>query len=178
MGYTTVNQVAGMFPTFVCGTAQQKPSGPRSSSNTSMTWRVRSTRVLTRRGFVTTGLSNTQIQGLLSAGALNICEMINRYGAARQLGETLATFGVATARQQAQSFGANYERLKNSLDARNDRGEPLASGAYDKYFDPLARTESAEPALEAIAGGDMDRSETPAAMGSSQVFGKFDERGT
>jgi len=177
MGYTSVGQVAGMFPTFVRGTAQQKPSDTLIQQYIDdVAGEIDA--VLTRRGFVTTGLSNTQIQVLLSAGALNICEMINRYGAARQLGETLATFGAATARQQAQSFGANYERLKNSLDARGERGEPLASGSYDKYFDPLARTESAEPALEAIAGGDMDRSQTPDEMGSSQAFGKFDERGT
>jgi len=176
MGYTTVDQVAGMFPTFVRGTAQQKPADTLIQTYIDdVAGEIDA--VLTRRGFVTTGLSNTQIQEQLSAGALNVCEMINRYGAARQLGETLATFGVATARQQAQSLGANYERLKNDLDARNEQGEPLPSGSYDKYFDALARTESAEPALEAIAGGDMDRSETPFEMGTSQVFGKFDERG-
>jgi hypothetical protein len=177
MGYTTVGTVAGMFPTFVRGTAQQKPLDTLIQQYIDdVAGEIDA--VLTRRGFVATGLTNTQIQALLSAGALNICEMINRFGAAQQLGATLATFGVASARQQAQSFEANYERLKNSLDARNERGEPLASGPYDKYFDPLARTESAEPALEAIAGGDMDRSETPIEMGTSQVFGKFDDRGT
>jgi hypothetical protein len=177
MGYTTVDQVAGMFPTFVRGTAQQKPSDTLIQQYIDdVAGEIDA--VLTRRGFVATGLTDTQIQALLSAGALNICEMINRYGAARQLGETLATFGVASAREQAKSFEANYERFKNSLDARNERGEPLASGPYDKYFDPLARTETAQPALEAVAGGDQDASQTPADTGSSQVFGKFDNRGT
>src|SRR5216110_3349494 len=115
---------------------------------------------------------------LLSPDAANICEMINRYGAAAQLGQTLATFGVLSAGTLAKTFADNYQRLKNDLDARDPQGRPLASGAYDKYFDPRARTETAEPALKAISGGDQPQGQTPADTGSSQVFGKFDKRGT
>ncbi len=177
MGYTSVDQVTGMFPTFQRGSPQQRPSDTLIQQYIDDV-AAEIDAVLTRRGFVATGLSNVQIRPLLSAGALDICEMINRFGAARQLGETLATFGVIGARDLARIFRDDYERLKNALDARDAQGRALASGSYDKYFDPLARTETAQPALQAIAGGDQPSGQTPADTGSSQVFGKFDKRGS
>ena len=177
MGYTTVANVAGMFPTFVRGTAQQKPADALIQTYIDDA-AAEINAVLVRRGFVSTGLTAAQIQALLSPDAADICEMINRYGAAAQLGQTLATFGVLSAGTLSKTFADNYQRLKNDLDARDPQGRPLASGPYDKYFDPLARTETAQPALKAISGGDQPEGQTPADTGSSQVFGKFDKRGT
>src|SRR5436309_15827662 len=142
MGYTTIANVAGMFPTFARGTAQQKPADTLIQTYIDDV-AAEINAVLVRRGFVATGLAAAGIQALLSPDAANICEMINRYGAAAQLGQTLATFGVASAGQLANNIRDTYERMKNDLNARNDKGEAQAGGPYDKYFDPLARTETA-----------------------------------
>jgi len=177
MGYTTVGNVAGMFPNFTRGTAQQKPSDDLIQTYVDDV-AAEINAILVRRGFVSTGLSAAQIGSLLSTDATNICEMINRYGAPAQLGQTLATFGVASAGQLANNIRDTYERMKNDLNARNDKGEAQAGGPYYKYFDPLARTETAQPSLKAISGGDQAPDQTPGKTGSSQVFGKFDRRGT
>ncbi len=177
MGYTTVDNVAAMFPGFVRGTPQQKPSDVLIQTYIDDT-AAEVNAILVRRGFVNPGLSAPQIQLMLPPDSLNICEMINRYGAAAQLGQTLSTFGVATAKDLAASLDDGYQRLKADLDARDSRGFPRPSGPYDKYFDPLARTETAQPGLRANAGGDQPEAQVPADTGSSQVFGKFDRRGT
>ncbi len=182
MSYTTIANVAGMFPTFVRGAATQKPS------DTLIQVYIDDVAgdidaVLLRR-FVVVNPGQTPSQALaafiaaLSTDANNVLEKINRYGAAAQLAEVLATFGVASAREMEKDFDAHYNYLKNNLDARDDRGRPLASGPFDKMFDPLARTETAQPALKGIAGGDQPVGQTPADTGSSAVFGKFDKRGT
>ncbi len=181
-GYTTVENIAGMFPTFVRGTPQQKPADElivvygqdvASELNAILDRRFwESINAPPYAGSLSSWLS------ALGTDANNILEKINRYGAAQQLGETLATFGVAGARDLAKRLGDEYERMKHDLDARDNQGRPAASGPYDHLFDPLARTESPRPALEAIAGGDQPIGQTPADTGSSQVFGKFDKRGT
>ena len=177
MGYTTVTNLAGMFPSFVRGTAQQKPSDLLIQTYIDDV-AAEINAILMRRGFVAPGLTAPQIQFLLSPDAASICEMINRYGAAAQLGQTLSTVGMASARDLAKTFDESYQRMKADLDARDNRGLPRPSGPYDKYFDPLARTETAQPALKAIAGGDQPEGQTAASTGGSQVFGKFDRRGT
>jgi hypothetical protein len=177
MGYTTVGNVAGMFPNFARGSAQQKPTDDLIQTYVDDI-AAEINAILVRRGFVGTGLDAPAIASVLSADATSICEMINRYGAAAQLGETLGSFGVVSTRELAKSLQETYQRLKNELDARDDKGHPLPSGPYDKYFNPQARTESSQPALRAISGGDQPSEQTPGETGSSQVFGKFDKRGT
>jgi hypothetical protein len=176
MAYTTVGNVAGMFPNFARGSAQQKPTDDLIQTYIDDV-AAEINALLVRRGLVAAGLAAADIASTLSADATNICEMINRYGAAAQLGETLGGFGVASTRELAKTIRDAYQRLKNDLDARDDKGQPRSSGPYDKYFNPRARTESTEPALKAISGGDQPRGQTPADAGSSQVFGKFDKRG-
>src|SRR5213594_2584642 len=151
MGYTTIANVAGMFPTFVRGTAQQKPADALIQTYIDDV-AAEINAVLVRRGFVATGLAAAGIQALLSPDAANICEMINRYGAAAQLGQTLATFGVLSAGTLAKTFADNYQRMKDDLDARDAQSRPLASGPYDKYFDPPAPTDAPPPAVNAISG--------------------------
>ena len=244
MGYTTVSNVSGMFPTFVRGTPQQKPTdaliqryiddvaseldavldrrfgelilgyGPASPANfqtflaalptASAAWQASAAYalgalVLDSNGNVeqvttagTSGSSapnwSTVVGGStadasvvwqnVTSDASRILEKINRYGAAMQLGETLGTLGVAGARDMAKSFRDDYMGLFNDLDARDDKGHPLASGRYDHLFDMQARTETPRPGLKAVAGGDEPDEQTPLDTGSSQVFGKFDRRGT
>ena len=177
MAYTTVDNVAAMFPGFVRGTPQQKPSDMLIQTFIDDA-AAEINAIMVRRGFVAPGLSAPQIASLLSPDAFNLCEMINRCGAAAQLGQTLSTFGTTSANDLTARFDDRYQRLKTDLDARDSRGLPLPSGPYDKYFDPLARTETAQPGLRANAGGDQPEAQTPAQTGSSQVFGKFDKRGT
>jgi len=68
--------------------------------------------------------------------------------------------------------------MLNQLDARDERGEPLASGRYDHLFDSLARTETPRPAMQGVAGADQDRTGDLEQEGLSNVFGKFDKKGT
>ena len=114
----------------------------------------------------------------VSNDASRILEKINRYGAAAQLGETLATFGVAGARDLAQSLEVEYEGLLEALNARDKNGRPLDSGLYDYLFDPQSRVLSPRPGLRGIAGGDQPKGQTPADLGMSNFFGKFDKKGT
>ena len=179
MSYTTVGQVAGMFPAFKRGTAQQNPP------DTLIQHYVDDVAgdidaVLNRRfGEVIGGYASfAAFTSALSADALNVLEKINRYGATAQLGQTLASFGVTAARNLGQDFDAQYDELIGQLNARDKDGKPAPAGMYDHLFDSEARTESPRPSLEGIAGGDQPEGQTPLDTGSSQVFGKFDRRGT
>ena len=241
MSYTTISNVAGMFPTWVRGTPQQKPSDTFVQQYIDdVAGEIDA--VLNRRfataiaaspalGVFATWLATFPVASALWKGntayALNalvldssgnpeqattagssgasqptwptvvgattpdgtvtwtnqsndasrILEKINRYGAAAQLGEALATFGVASARELGKSFRDEYLEMLNQLDARDAHGHPLASGRYDKQFDTVARTETPRPAFQAVAGGDQDPNQTPSDAGLSNVFGKFDKRG-
>jgi len=181
-GYTTVENISGMFATFVRGIAQQKPTDSLIQTY-GFDVQAEIDAILQRRFADVYAASpfNGSFSAWVasfSADQLDILEIINRYGAALQLGQTLASFGVAGAHDLTKFIGEQYGEKRNALDARDRNGRPLASGAYDKLFNPQARTETSEPALQGIAGGDQSVEQTPANMGSSQVFGKFDKRGT
>lgn len=182
MSYTTVNEVAGMFPTFRRGTPQQNP--PDSLIQTYIDDVAGDIDAVLARRF-SEAVQSAPFNGSFAAwiaalpgDAENVLERINRYGAAAQLGQTLATFGVAAARELAEDCYNHYGDLLGELNARDKSGRPLPGGLYDHLFDSQARTETPRPGLEAIAGGDQPRGQTPAEIGSSQVFGKFDRRGT
>ncbi|MGH9355054.1 MAG: hypothetical protein ACRD10_02895, partial [Terriglobia bacterium] len=108
-----------------------------------------------------------------SVDATNVLEKINRYGAAAQLGSTLATFGVASAERMAKDFEGEYQELRSRLEALDQRGRPLASGLYDHLFDQAAAIASPRPGFQGIAGGDQPRGQTPGDAGMSNFFGKF-----
>jgi len=182
MSYTTVNQVAGMFPTFRRGTPQQNP--PDALIQTYIDDVAGDIDAVLERRF-SEAVAAAPFNGsfvawmaALPADAQNVLERVNRYGAAAQLGQTLASFGVATARELAEDCFTHYNDLLGELNARDKSGRPTASGLYDHLFDSLSRTETPRPGLEAVAGGDQTPGQTPAETGSSQVFGKFDRRGT
>jgi hypothetical protein len=167
-----------MFPTWVRGTAQQKPSDTFVQQYLDdVAGEINA--VLNRRfaTAISTASSFSAWIAALPLDASNILEKINRYGAAAQLGEALATFGVASARELGKTFRDAYLEMLNQLDARDTRGTPLPSGRYDKQFDSVARTETPRPALQAVPGGDQDPKQTPSDVGLSNVFGKFDKRG-
>ncbi|MGH9468817.1 MAG: hypothetical protein ACRD1N_00575 [Terriglobia bacterium] len=179
MSYTTVPNVAGMFPTFVRGTAQQKPADTLIQQYVDdVAGEIDA--VLNRRFGETIraayGGNFAAFQSALSLDALNVLEKINRYGAAQQLGESLAAFGVAAAQSLAQGFAAEFERVMGELNATGERGEPLPGGVYDHLFDAAAATPSPRPGFQGISGGDQPRNQTPEDVGMSNFFGKFNER--
>jgi hypothetical protein len=182
MSYTTIDKVAAMFPAFIRGGAMQKPAD--SYIQIFIDDVAGELDAILQRRFAEI-ISDPAHGGTfsawinqLAADGLAILQKINRYGAAAQLGQTLASFGVAGTRDLAKSYGEQYEQMKDDLDARKSDGEPLPSGPYDHLFDPYARTETPRAALVGIAGGDMPAGQTPEQQGMSNVFGKFDKRGT
>jgi hypothetical protein len=181
MSYTTVDQVAGMFPTFRRGIPQQNP--PDALIQTYIDDVAGEINAVLDRRFgeaIQAAPYNGSLSawiGALSTDAQNVLERINRYGAAAQLGQTLASFGVATARELAQDCDTRYGELLAELNARDKSGQPMQSGLYDHLFDVSAQTQTPRAGLEGVAGGDQPPEQTPADTGSSQVFGKFDTRG-
>ncbi len=179
MSYTTVANVAGMFPLFVRGSTAQKPADTLIQQFIDdVAGEIDA--VLNRRFATAIGsfANFAAYVASLTLDATNTLEKINRYGAAEQLGETLATFGVASARELGKQFGGRYDEMLDQLDSRSKDGKPLPSGRYDKQFDSLARTETPRPAFSGTAGGDQPTTQTPADQSMSNVFGKFDRRGT
>jgi hypothetical protein len=181
MSYTTVPNVAGMFPTFKRGITQQNP--PDSLIQQYIDDVASEMNAVIDRRFAEAIAGPPAYDDVadfvtsIGIDGQNICEKINRMGAAAQLGETLASFGVAGARDLAKSYAAIYEEMFNGLDARDANGKPLAAGPYDHLFDPQARTETPRPGLEGVAGGDQPKNQTAGDIGLSNVFGKFDKRG-
>lgn len=182
MCYTTISNVAGMFSAFKRGGTQQNP--PDSLIQTYVDDVAGDIDAVLERRF-NEAIQSPPYNGSLSAwiaqlsvDAQNVLERINRYGAAAQLGQTLASFGVAAARELSQDCQVRYGELLDQLNARDKNGRPTAGGLYDHLFDPQAQTETPRAALQGIAGGDQPAGQTPRETGSSQVFGKFDPRGT
>jgi hypothetical protein len=175
MSYTTVTQVAGMFPTFT-------RNGPKGPSDTLIQTFIDDVAgeidaILQRRfqeAYASLGF--TAWQGSFSTDQLNLLEKINRYGAGAQLAEVFETSGIAAAARVAKSFEDEYRELCNKLNARDADGKPLAPGGdYDYLFDPLAKVETPRPQLGGVAGGDQHPSET-SGEDSTNVFKKWDRR--
>jgi hypothetical protein len=178
MSYTTVTNVAGLFPTFQRGTPQQKPAD--SLIQTFIDDVAGDIDAILQKRFgevmqASYAGSFTAFQAAFSQDALNVLEKINRYGAAAQLGGTLATMGVAAAERLAKDFGGQYDKLIAELRAIDENGKPLAGGLYDYLFDPEARVESPRPGLQGIAGGDQPRGETAKDEGLDDYFWKSEK---
>lgn len=182
MSYTTIDQVAGMFPAFKRGTPQQNP--PDTLIQTYVDDIAGEIDAVLQRRFgeaiqaVPYNGSFPAWVAALSTDALGVLERINRYGAAAQLGQALASFGVAAARDLAQDCNARYSELLAELNARDRSGRPAQGGLFDHLFDSLAQSETPRAGFAGVAGGDQPQGQTPAETGSSQTFGKFDPRGT
>jgi hypothetical protein len=175
MSYTTVDNVAAMFPTFT----RNGPKGPADTLIQTFIDDVAGEidAVLQRRfqeAYASLGF--TAWQGSFGPDQLNILEKINRYGACAQLAGVFETAGIAAAARVAKGFDDTFQEAYNKLNARNQDGKPLAQGGdYDYLFDPLAKVETPRPQLGGVAGGDQRPSET-ASEDSSNVFKKWDRR--
>ncbi len=175
MSYTTTANVAGMFPTFVTGTANQKPSNTLIQQYIDDVAGDIDAILQKRFGEVISSSyagSFANFQASFSTDATNVLEKINRYGAAVQLGVTLATFGVAAAEKLGKDFEEMYGTLLMRLEGYDERGDAAPSGMYDLLFDPEARIESPRPGLQGIAGGDMPRHEGAHEEGLDDFFWK------
>ncbi|MGH9449825.1 MAG: hypothetical protein ACRD11_04710 [Terriglobia bacterium] len=179
MSYTTIPNVAGMFPAFQRGTPAQRPADTLiqqyiddAAGDIDAILQKRFGEVITQTYFG----SFAAFQGALSTDAQNALEKMNRYGAAAQLGQALATFGVAAAERLANGFQSEFQNLTGELSGTSRKLEPGAGGLYDYLFDPQSATPSPRPGLSGIAGGDQPRTETPRDVGMSNFFGKFDRR--
>ncbi len=236
MSYTSVQSVAGMFPTFARGTPQQKPADTliqqyvddvagdidaalerrfglaiqqtyassfaafQAALNlASLQWQPSTAYALNALALDANGnpqkctvagtsgaaapawsvipgastADNTATWQNVASDASRILEKINRYGAAAQLGETLATFGIASAALLAKSFEAEFEEKLSDLMAVDERGNSMSSGLYDLLFDPLSAVDNPRPELQGIAGGEMPVGQTAADLGNSNFFSKF-----
>src|SRR5208283_3052900 len=175
MSYTTITQVAGMFPTFT----QNGPKGPSDTLIQNFIDDVagKIDAILQRRfQEAYSSLGFTTWQGTFSTDQLNLLEKINRYGACAQLAEVFETSGIAAAARVAKGFEDEFRGLCNKLNARASDGKPLAQGGdYDYLFDSLAKVETPRPQLGGIAGGDQYPSEA-SGESSTNVFKKFDRR--
>ncbi|MGH9377163.1 MAG: hypothetical protein ACRD1I_00055 [Terriglobia bacterium] len=177
MSYTTVTNVAGMFPAFQRGTPQQKPADALIqqyiddvAGDTDAILQRRYGEMINQQY----GGSFTAFQAAFSSDAQNVLEKINRYGAAAQLGQTLATFGAASAERLANDFQSAFLNLMSELRATDEKGS--SGGIYDHLFDPQSATPSPRPGLRGVAGGDRPRDQTPRDTDMSNFFGKFDRR--
>jgi hypothetical protein len=174
-----LDKVAAMFPTFKRGIAQQNPSDAYIQNYIDDVAGEIDAVLQRRFGEAISTTNFSQWVGSLSTDAQNLLEKINRYGAAAQLAAAFESFGNAAAARIAKSLADGYELLLNELNGWDSRGKPKPEGGiYDHLFDVLARTETPRPVLGGVAGAEESIDTTPADMGTSNVFGKFDKRGT
>jgi len=175
MSYTTITQVAGMFPTFT-------RNGPKGPSDTLIQNYIDDVAgeldAILQRRFqeAYSSLGFTAWQAAFSTDQLNLLERANRYGACAQLAEVFETSGIAAAARVAKSFEDEFRGMCNKLNARGLDGKPLDQGGdYDYLFDPLAKVETPRAQLGGVAGGDQYPGET-SSEGSTNVFKKWDRR--
>lgn len=246
MAYSNVASVAGMFPTFVRGTAQQKPPDSLIQQFIDDIASVITSILLRRFGeamaaspyngslslwLASLGLPNARwnadqpfatgtvvVDGNLPPAAqqatsggtagsappnfsaiygetvtdgtitwtnigqtpqFEVLERGNRYGAASQLGTTLASFGVRGVQDLTKEYReSDWQPFLDDLNAarrikRGASAEPVGMGPFDVLFDPLAIVSSPRPGLLGIAGGDQDPHQTPYTEGLAAYFGKF-----
>jgi hypothetical protein len=179
MSYTTLDQVAAMFPTFKRGIPQQNPSDTYIQNYIDDVAGEIDAALQRRFGEAISNTPFSQWVAGLSQDAQNLLEKINRYGAAAQLAAAFEALGFSGPAKLARQYDDDYSALVNELNGWNAKGEPKPQGGiYDHLFDILARTETPRPVLGGVAGGEEPDDITPADMGQSNVFGKFDKRGT
>jgi hypothetical protein len=173
MSYTTVTNVAGMFPTFT-------RNGPKGPSDTLIQAFIDDVAaeidaVLQRRfqeAYASLGFYAWQ--EALGTDQLNLLEKINRYGACAQLAEVFETAGIGSAARVAKSFDDTFREAFNKLNARDQNGKPLPQGGdYDYLFDSQAKVETPRPQLGGVAGADQMPGESD---GSFPAFKKWDRR--
>lgn len=173
MSFTTVAKVTGMFPSFTTGVNQKPSANDIQTYVDDVDGEIRA--ILLRRFGESIGESATPTLegwiGALDALAAAVLEKINRFGAAAQLGFVLATLGSKSTAVLAEKCQADYEQMRDALDARGRNGEPLMSGAYDRFFDAKARVGTPRSGLASVTGADQPKDQVPADLGLNMPFG-------
>jgi len=179
MSYTTIDKIAALFPTFKRGIPQQNPSDMYIQNYIDDVAGEIDAALQRRFGEAISSTPFSSWVAGLSADAQNLLEKINRYGAAAQLAAVFESLGFTSLGKLAREYAEDYRTLLLELNGWDSKGEPKSQGGiYDHLFDPEARTETPRPVLGGVAGGEESIDTTPADMGQSNVFGKFDKRGT
>lgn len=181
-GYSTVENIAGMFPTFVRGISQQKPADSlivqyavdEQGKLDAILQKRFQEQILTFGSAAPANFVAWQVTW--TADILAVLEKANRLGAAVQLGNTLASFGVAGARDLVKGvIGPQYDEIIAELRGLGKDDKPrIEGGLYDHLFDPLARSESVRPGLGGVAGADQPPG--PRDEGTWPYFRKYDRR--
>jgi hypothetical protein len=163
MAYTDVDLVCSLFPTFKRGTPQQNPADTEIETYIEAN-ASKLNGVLLKRFGESIGASTLQAWlGALpnAADAHNVLEQINMYGAACELVDLFAAYGVSGVRDlAARLLMPTYDKLLTAL----------TSGQHDKLFDRWAATATPRPTFQGIAGAETDGS-TPQDRGENRKFG-------
>jgi len=178
--YTSVVLVSQMFPTFKRGIPSQNPADSLITQIIGyIGWKINAVRQRRFGEAISDAGGFAAWQASLSTDALNLLEIINRQGAAAQLGSVFESLGNAAAARVAKDHQDRFREDFLELNGwdQNEKPKPQG-GAYDHLFDELARTETPRPILQGVAGGDQPDDIAPGDLGQSNVFGKFDKRGT
>ena len=143
MSFTTIDSVAGHYPGFQRGVANQNPADAQIQA-----WienhSARITALAVGRGYELDGIATSNPQ------ASAVLALMNELGAAADLGDALFSLLGPDASPQGWSNPNNLRRSFENMLAE------LGRGTYDKLFIAGARTGDAYPAFGGTAGQETD----------------------
>jgi hypothetical protein len=171
-GYSTLNAVAAMFPTFV----RNGPKGPADGLiQTFIDDVAAEINAALQRRFseaisLTAGFS-AWVDGF-GQDQQDLLDKINRFGACGEMGTVFAATGQTLFAKLSTDYETKYQGLLRELDGRDEKGNLKQDGGrYDKLFDPSARSISPrsvfesfrdrgprrEAGIDEFVGGDWDQ---------------------
>jgi hypothetical protein len=174
MSYTSVDDVAGMFPTFERGQSDQAPTDAQIQEYIDrMGGRIDA---LLQRRFgesIAAAPANGNYGAWIAAlpvTATDVLADINALGAALRLANVLASLGNKAAAALGRAYEAELNAEWNKLNGRDPGGKQQGTGDYDKLFDPLAATETPRPQLGGFPGAGI----SPDGEDADFAFKKWD----
>lgn len=195
MGFTTIQNVSGMFPSFVRGTPNQRPTDDLVqqfiddiASDIVSRLQQRFNEIAAQFGTFNAYLASIGVPppvgvdptespwnlGNNQTMQLSVLEKGNRYGAAHQLGVVLSTYGVTGALALSKHYDeADWKPFLAEISAVDRNGRPKVSGAFDMLFDTSSKIMTPRAGLEGIAGGDQQVGVSPAQENAGVWFGKW-----
>ncbi len=174
MGYTTVDNIAAMFPGFARNAAGSVQDTTIQLYVDGIAGDIDA--VLQRRfsESITTAGSYAAWQAALQPGALNVLERINRAGGAGQMADALEVSQSPGFAVIAKNLGKDYDDLIAELNAETPTGKPKPGGGrYDALFDSL----SAHPTARPLLGGYPGTGISPDGVSEDFAFHKTDDPG-
>jgi hypothetical protein len=167
MSYTTVTNVANLFPNFT----RNGPKGPsddviqdfindEASQINAILQRRFSEAISAFPGANPAAQFMAYIASFVAGSdQMNLLEHANTFAAAGELVAIFeATSGAASLSKLASAYEAKAQAIYQELDGRDEKGEVKKDGGrYDKLFDSSARSISPRPDFFGVAGGDQPR---------------------